>query len=259
MTQGTDTSTQAFSALFSGGSGAANNWSRCTFATATSGQRRLYTSTTFPTPSLDARGLYRVFARVRKTVAADTITVRLQYGDVNAVKLGPLKVLPLNTGIQYVDLGNMQIPVGYDPITDRSGAEIIPIGPYIDFYARRDAGSGNLDVDHLLFLPADDRLEFIKWPTVQASATDTWMAFGGAEPAAYCLDSTGRIRSTETIEIAGGPGLMVNPGQTNRVFFARDVGTGTAAAGGGDTITSTTVVTASYHPRYLYPLKPVST
>lgn len=257
MTQGTDTTVQANSALFSG---AGSNWSRCTFTTATSGQRRLYTATTFPTsPSLDARGLYRVFARVRKTVAGDTITVRLQYGDTNAVKLGPLKVLALNTGIQYVDLGNVQIPVGYDPITDRAGAEITPMGPYIDFYARRDAGSGSLDIDHLLFIPNDDRLEFIKWPTVQASATDTWMALGGAEPAAYCLDTSGRIRSTETIEIAGGPGLMISPGITNRVFFARDVGAGTAAAAGGDVITATTVVTASYHPRYLYPLKPVST
>jgi hypothetical protein len=256
MTVGTDTTVQANSALFSG---SGSNWVRCTFTTATSGQRRVYTSTTFPTPSLDARGTYRVFARVRKTVAGDTITVRLQYGDVNATKLGPLKVLPLNTGIQYVDLGNMQIPVGYDPITDRAGAEIIPTGPYIDFYARRDAGSGSLDIDHLLFLPTDDRLEFIKWPTVQASATDTWMALGGAEPAAYCLNTSGQIRSTETIEIAGGPGLMINPNTTNRIFFARDVGTGTAAAGGGDSITATTVVTASYHPRYLYPLKPVST
>lgn len=255
MTQGTDTTTQVNSASFSG---SGNNWSRCTFATLTSGQRRIYTSTTFPTASVDARGQYRVFIRGRKTTASDSIDVRLQWGDVNAVVKGPLTAWPGNTNIQYIDLGIMQIPVGFDPVYDgQSGVEIPAEGTYVDLYVRRNSGSGNFDMDLLLFLPADDCLEFVKWPTVQPVSTDTYVLAGGARPAAYCLTNTGNVRATELIEIAGR-GLMITPGRTNRVFFARDVGTGTGASGTGDSLTATNTVIPSYYPRYLA-VKPVTT
>jgi hypothetical protein len=66
MTQGVDTTTQVNSATFSG---SGNNSSRCTFATATSGQQRL-TINPWPTgSSVDYRGTYRVFMRCKKTVA----------------------------------------------------------------------------------------------------------------------------------------------------------------------------------------------
>lgn len=257
MTQGADTSIQANSASFSG---SGSNWSRCTFATLTSGQRRIYTSTTFPTASVDARGEYRVYIRGRQTVASDSIDVRLQYGDANAVKYGPIVRWPGNTGIQYIDLGVvLQIPVGYDPVYDNeTGVEIAPEGTYLDLYVRRNSGSGNFDMDLLLFLPADDGLEHIKWPTIQPFSSDTYVATGGEAPQAYLLTNSGTIRSVETIEISGG-GLFITPGRTNRVFFARDVGTGTAAAGGGDSLTATNTITASYMPRYLSPVRPVST
>lgn len=259
MTQGTDTTTQANSASFSG---SGNNWSRCTFATATSGQRRIYTSTTFPTASTDARGKYRAFVRGRKTVAGDSIDVRLQWGDVNAVVKGPLISWPGNTGIQYIDLGTMQIPVGYDPVYDgESGVEIATDGTYIDLYVRRNSGTGNFDMDLLLFLPADDDAGtgFVKWPTVQPATTDTFVYRGGPSPSVFCLNNLGQVRATELIEIASGRGLMVTPNRTNRVFFVRDVGTGTAAAGGGDSLTATHTIIPSYYPRYLFPLRPVST
>lgn len=253
MTQGADTSVLANS-TFSGG-----NAARCTFATLPGGQRRVYTATTFPAASVDARGSYRVFARIRKTVGTDSIDMELQWGDTNNVTSGGIITLPANTGFQYVDLGVMQIPNGYDPVFDgKSGVELSTEGSFISLFARRNSGSGNLDMDHLLFMPADDRQMSVKWPTVQAFSTDTFVVAGGDETAAYCLTASNTLRSVEPIEITG-KGLMLAPGRTNRIYMIRDVATGTAAAGGGDVLTATHNITTSYFPRYLSPVRPAAT
>lgn len=255
MTQGTDTTTQANSATFSG---TGNNWSRCTFGTPT-GQRRVYTATTFPTASTDARGTYRVFMRYRKTVASDSIDVQLQWGDSNAVLTGLIKTLPNNLQVQYVDLGTMRIPSGYDPVYDElTGVELAAEGTFISLFARRNSGSGNLDMDVFLFVPADDSLAFLDFPNLQAFTTDTFTLTGGRSPKAYGRNTSGQVKSVETMPIAGGAPYLT-PNRTNRLFFVRDLGTGVAAAGASDSITSTSVLTLNYHPRYLFPLKPPTT
>lgn len=254
MTQGTNTTTQANSASFSG---SGNNYSRCTFGTA-SMQTRLSIAA-FPTsPSVNARGTYRVFARVRQNTAADVIDVRLLWGSVTTQVTNSTVRLPVDTGpsaptIKYVDLGLVQMPVGYDPVYDGlSGVELSVEGLYLAFQAQRVSGTGTLDIDLLLFMPADDRLMFVKWPEVQNSPSDVFVAVGGSRPAVYCLNASGQLVSTQSVEIVGG-GPMITPGVTNRIFYARDLGTGTALTGAGDSITATTTVTASYFPRYLRP------
>jgi len=253
MTQGTDTTTQANSASFSG---SGNNWSRCTFATVTTALARVST-TTFPgSASIDARGTYRVFLRNRHTVGGDTITVQLLWGSSTTTILNDVVTLSGNVNIQYTDLGLVQIPAGYDPVYDGlSGVEIPAAGGFFAVSARRAAGSGNFDMDCLLFMPADDRLEFIKWPAA-AGGTDIFVAEGGPRPAAYSTTSGGNLISTQPIEIAGG-GLMLTPGRTNRLFFARDLGAGVAAAGTGDDLAASTTITPSYFPRYLGGFRPV--
>jgi hypothetical protein len=74
----------------------------------------------------------------------------------------------------------------------------------------------------------------------------------------YCLNTSGQLSPVEPIENPGG-GLMITPGRTNRVYFVRDVGAGTAMLGAGDSVTASSSITASYFPRYLFPLKPAST
>lgn len=255
MTQGTDTTTQANSASFSG---TGNNWSRCTFGTP-SGQVRLSANPWPSGSSVDYRGTYRVLLRCRKTTGADSIDVQLQYGTSAANVSNDIVSIPnSDTNLKYIDLGLIQFPSGYDPVTDGlSGVELAVQGTYLAVYARRNSGAGNLDMDLLLFLPADDRQEMIKWPELQAFTTDIFVAEGGPRPAAYCLDTTGYIRTTQTIEITGG-GMMITPGRTNRLFFARDVGTGTAATGTGDSITATSTLTCSYYPRYLGGFRPAA-
>lgn len=255
MTQGTDTATQANSASFSG---SGNNSSRCTFTTVPTSATRIST-TAFPaSASVDARGTYRVFMRYRKTVAGDTITVQMVWGNSSVSLQNDVVTLAGNAGFQYADLGLVQLPAGYDPVYDGlSGTEIPVAGGFFSVSAKRGAGTGNLDMDCLLFMPADDRLEFIKWPS-SAGGTDVFIAEGGPRPAAYSTTSGGNLISTQPIEIVGG-GMMLTPGRTNRLYFVRDLGSLVAAAGGNDDLTASTTLTPSYYPRYLAGLRPVLT
>jgi hypothetical protein len=138
--------------------------------------------------------------------------VQLQWGTSSPVISNDIVTLPADANLKYIDLGLVQFPGGYDPVTDGpSGVELPATGTFLALYARRNSGSGSLDMDVFLFVPADDRFEIIKWPTLQAFTTDIFVAEGGPRPAAYCLDTTGFIRTTETIEISGG-GMMITPG-----------------------------------------------
>lgn len=256
MTAGTDTALQANSATYSG---SGQNSMRCTFATNATLLQRVSINPFPAGSSTDYRGTYRAFLRHRKTVGGDSIDVQLQWGSSSPAIANDIVTLPADALSKYVDLGLVQFPGGYDPVTDgESGVELAAQGTFLSVFARRNSGSGALDFDVLLLVPADDRLTFVKWPTTQAFGTDVYVVKGGPRPAAYCLDGpSGYIRTTETIEIAGG-GLMITPGRTNRVFFFRDLGTGTGA-GTGDSVTATNTLTCSYYPRYLGGFRPVAT
>lgn len=261
-----DTTVQANSASMSG---AGSNFTRTTFSTSAAMTNRLQTTTKFPTTaSVDARGQYRVYARVRQNTVGDVVDMRLLYGNTNIQIVGDTVRLPPDTGpsaptIKYIDLSGsnpMQIPVGFDPITDGiSGVELATEGLYLTVQAQRVSGSGTLDIDVLLFVPADDRLELITWPEIQSFSTDAFVADGGPRPTAYCLNNSNQITSVEPIKIEGGPGMMITPGRTNRLFFVKDVGITTSLTGAGNSITHTNTLTCSYFPRYVFPLKPVST
>lgn len=261
MTQGTDTTVQANSALFSGGG--TNNFSRCTFVTGAMSTR--LSGTWPPTAGTDMRGTYRAFVRLRQNTSADLFDVRLQYGVSGYVITNSDVRLPADSGpgaptIKYVDLGLMQIPVGYDPVTDGlSGVELAAQGAFVAVGARRVSGSGSVDFDHVLFVPTDDRgLMLVRLPEIQTTASDTYMVEGGYRPAVYCLNVSGQLVSGQQPEISG-VGQMLTPGRSNRVYLFKDLGTEAALTGSGDDVTGTMTVTPSYWPRYLFPLRPVST
>ncbi len=261
MTVGTDTTVQANNVLYSG---SGTNFVRVTPGT-TAMTTRLTSSARFPsTPSVDARGMYRVFARVKLATASDVWAMRLLYGTTgftignNTVTL-PNPISAAN--FFYVDLGTISIPLGADPVYDgETGVEIPTEGVFLTVQAQRVSGASTLDIDVLVMLPADDRLGFIKWPTLQAFSNDVYTVMGGPRPAAWCRSNAGNLSSTESIELTGG-GMMISPGRTNRIMWCRDLGTGTstAASGTGDAISATSSLSWFYHPRYLAPLRPVAT
>jgi hypothetical protein len=244
-------------------SGAGSNYARIAYTGTTALTQRLSTATRFPTTaSVDARGTYRAFARIRQNTGADVHTMRLRWGGADVQITNDTVTLPVDTGPsaptrKLIDLGLIQIPAGYDPVErGMSGVELVTEGVFLAVDAGRTSGSGTLDVDYLMVLPADDRCMFVDWPAA-ATVTD-FVVRGGVSPSVYARNASAQVTSTQAPEIAGS-GLMITPGVTNRVFFHRDVGTGTSVAGAGDSVTATTTLTPSYYPRYIGGFRPATT
>lgn len=243
-------------------SGGGSSYARISYSGSTALIQRLSTATRFPSSaSTDARGIYRVFARIRQNTGADVHTMRLRWGGADVQITNTTVAVPVDTGpsaptIKMIDLGIVQIPAGADPVErGLSGVELVTEGVFLAVDAGRTSGSGTLDVDYLLLLPVDDRTMYVDWP---ASATVTdFVVHGGAQPEVYARNASAQITSTQAITIAG-TGLMITPNVTNRVFFHRDVGTGTSVAGTGDSVSATTTLTPSYYPRYLGGFRPAT-
>lgn len=212
---------------------------------------------TFPTPpsAIDARGTYRVFMRYAYATTGVTATndVRLRWGGKEAMITNP-EVLSLEkngTQLKYIDLGLVQIPGGYDPAQDGiSGVDLASEGIYFELQIKDNSGAFvDLDVDHFLFAPADDRLLLIRWATVGSTSITQpdSMLLDSLAGQVYGLNATGQVYTLPGTELAGGP-PMITPGVINRIFFCADVGR--------ETSTTTTrrlkaTITPHYWPRYL--------
>jgi hypothetical protein len=248
MTQGTDTTTQANSASFSG---AGNNYSRVTFATVASMATRLSMSD-LGTPSVDLRGTYRVFLRYRKNTATDDINVYLAWGgsSFNPIENDPV-TLPDSIGIRIADLGLVTVPQGPDPVYDfLSGVELVVDDDFqLLVLAERTAGTGTLDLDYLWLVPADDRMGMVSWLT-SAFASVFWL--DAYDNSVHGRNASGQVASIRTPSVIGGfP--MLTPNQANRIYILHQVGSGADHA-----ITATASVSLSYYPRYLT-VRPAST
>ena len=240
MTQGTNTTTQPNDANFSG---AGNNYSRCTFASA--GVLTRLSVTTLGTSGVDLRGHYRVFMRYRKNTSSDAINLHLLWGDSPSKIQNDDYVTPNNTSFMTADLGLISIPFGIDPVHGSDGVESSVSNVInIELRAERTSGSGTMDFDFLVFVPADDRLAITEWE----NALET-QVLEARDNRVYVRDGSNRIVSGDPPHIVGGfP--MLSPGQTNRIFLIRNVAVWS--------LTTMSSVSVSYHPRYLS-VRPAST
>lgn len=253
MTQGTDTSTQAAA---EDASGTGNKWSRTTFATVATAPATRLSIATWPTGNnADVRGRYRVLARVRTTVAGDLVYAQLRWG-LTGPSAGNGEVsIGWNgsagyTGWKLVDLGLISFPAGADPGTDGlSGAPLTARGQYLQIDVRRQSGTGNLDWDYLLFVPADDRLAVIDWGDIAVSGGQ--VVVDSTTETIYPVDGGGVVYGGGTPPSTTG-WMMASPGVTNRLVWLRSAG-----PLGADSTTATTSLTIGYLPRYLY-ARPVS-
>lgn len=239
------------------GVGLTQNFVRTDFATTPTMALRL--NYTFPQAiagKAEGRGSYNVYARVRHSVAADTFTAMVQWGTAQADYTSDTTTIPaVSTAANwfYVPLATIALPPGYDPEVDGYSNTPIDIGGVsVLFSFARATGTGTLDIDFIMFLPADDRVGLIDWHTLDNGLAS--YVLDGRRNQVYALDSNGRVVSIGSRQVAGAfP--MVSPGVTNRIYFVRDIGSGptsTAGAGSGtgDNITASTVITPSYFPRY---------
>lgn len=238
-------------------SGAGSNGMRVTFATNAAMTVRL--SDQFPAAdvaSVDIRGEYKVYARCSKTTAADTIDVQLRYGTgvVNHISNDVQRCPAGVTGPFFLDLGKVPIPIGPDPmIHGFSGVELRAKLAWVGLYAQRVAGSGNLDIDYLYFVPADDQTLIVKFPSTDTTyAIDGTTDGGGAVyGSSLALDEV--FTSASMAQVIGGGGFPeVIPGVTNRIHWLRNIDPN----GTTDAVGDTTVLKVYYWPRWREAIRP---
>lgn len=250
MTQGTDTTTQPNDANFSG---AGNNYSRCTFATDATMQTRLQL-TDLGTAGVDLRGKYRVFLRYRKNTPGDEINLQLDWGDpVGWLSVSNDVVASADSvELTTADLGLIDIPGGLDPVSDNDGAELDVSDSFLlQLQAERASGSGSIDFDFLLLVPADDRFAIVQWNDDSSSGSDHWILDANGTMS-HARDASDRVITSAAPSIAGGfP--MLSPGQANRIYMVRSVRPTDIWA-----LTTVSPVSVSYMPRYLS-VRPAST
>jgi hypothetical protein len=249
MTQGTNTTTQVNDANFSG---SGNNHSLCTFTTATM-QTRLSTLD-LGTASVDLRGRYRVFLRYRKNTSSDGVNLQLRWGDADGwlVIDNPVFAAPNTTSITTADLGEIQIPVGFDPVYDPTGTELVVSDSFsLALRAERTSGAGTANFDFFELVPADDRLAIVHWNDDTSSPTDHWM-LDARDNSASARNSSGQIISAGAPSITGGL-PMLTPNQSNRIYMIRSM-----RATDSWLLTTVANVSVSYWPRYLS-VRPAST
>lgn len=245
MTLGTDAATAA-DANASGG-----NKATVSFATDTT-LTPVRLSDSFPAngvATVEARGEYRVYARVFPSNTSNTFQVRLGYGTGSgAVVLNDTVTVPAVTSFCFVDLGFVPVPAWSDPQTlGYSGVASKVVLPFVALYASRTGATGTLNVDYLYFVPADESTLVVKFPSTDTTyAVDGTTEAGGSVYAmTTALDEVLTTNAAPQITAGGGfPELI--PGATNRVHFIRNVD----PTGVTDAVANTTTFTAYYWPRW---------
>lgn len=218
-------------------------------------------SDTFPAngvSTIEARGEYWVYARLAKTIAGDTWTAQLKYGiDATAPVANDVVTLPAGVAGPFnVNLGKIPVPPWSDPANHGfSGVPLKVLMPFIGLYAARTAGTGNLDIDFLYFMPADESTVITKWPSTDTTyALDGTSAEGGSAYAVTtALDEV--ITTAAPAQIVGGGGfpelIPGGAGTVNRIHLMRQIN----PDGTTDGVTSTTTLRAYYWPRWREPFR----
>lgn len=245
FTMGTDTTVLANDPVFSG---AGSNYARCTFSTVTGMATRAHlTVAAFATASVDLRGTYRVFCRYRKNTAGDGVLMRLAWGtDANpGAFVNPSVTLPSVSTICYADLGEVNIPYGVDPRYDGlSGVELVHKGIRPAIQLQRTSGATTVDLDHLLFVPADESLGYTTFP---AADSGTYWFLDADDDSNHQRDASDEVIPNEPPSGPTGGYPWLQPGQTNRLYIVRNMG-----PGGTTSLTTITNWSVSYYPRYLW-------
>lgn len=215
LTLGTDTTLPGNDAAMSG---AGSNYARVSFATNANAVDRL--SGNFPSAgaqSIDQRGQYRVFVRCRaSTSTSSTFTIQMGWGQTTALYSQTTRTVSTSaTTARLIDLGLFGFPIGNDPIVDGyTNTELTMEPVHIRVKAARTAGTASLDLDYLIFVPADEELAMVSW-----SADTNLGVLDGVNDEAWSRDASNVVQTGQpnTVQSPGFP--MLTPNQTNRIFF----------------------------------------
>jgi len=256
MTLGTDASLPGNDPLMSG---SGNNYVRVTPGSTTM-QNRVTLANWPASPVPDARGTYRVFLRCRLGTGTDVWSIRFTYGSpgVNGNIVNDA-VSITNSNLRWIDLGDFTSPIFGDPGEDGlSGSAITPVGLGVGVQAQRVSGTGTLDVDALMFVPADDRLATINWNSgLVAVQTPAYVMLDAVHDTIYPADGGGLVHSNNQGLGRAGAFPMLSPGATNRLVLLINA-TPRGVTNMPDSISHTATIAVSYWPAYLY-VRPVGT
>lgn len=231
-------------------SGAGSNYIRTTFASAgliSRGDSQVVASST-----IDSVGTYRIFLRLRKTVAADVINVQLRWGAALTI-IGDKVATPSIAGPFFLDMGLIQMPPNGAPQSaGHDGRDLSLMNSQVNVYAERVSGTGSLDWDYMLIIPADQELAIANWTVAGTPAADTYM--DGPNEALYTVMSTDTPFDANRRVDAATPPIpwvgslpMLSPNQTNRLYmFWYNADTSDSG------LAETRVCKVSYWPRFLY-------
>ena len=229
-----------------------NNYVRTSFATATMTTRITRTLILTDAAGLAWRGRYRLLAVVRRSDNTSVMTAQATVSSAIAVgTVGAVVAIPQTTNRQLVDLG---IFTGGAPIKSvgfYGAAELPTLDLSASIAAARASGTGTLDWDYFMFIPADESymtFDGLFNPTaemvVDGNLESAYQTENGVDP----FLATSSIVAWWFAVTGGFPALV--PNQTNRVFYV----IGAHTAGVGNVIAKADVGTVSlyYWPRYLF-------
>lgn len=204
------------------------------------------------------RGVYRLFAVVRRSDATSVIKIRcdlLAIGGTTGIEA----TTTASTSRQIVDLGLVSIGAESPASIGRLAPEAPVAPPTLLMYAQRVSGTGTLDWDAFLLVPADEGL--LLWGGIESSSFD--FVIDGESSTFYAVEPGGDIWAG-TADHNGlynnqyrsvGAAPLLRPGVTNRLYWI----VATASSGIGHAKASTSALTVSYVPRYLHVSRPTST
>jgi hypothetical protein len=220
---------------------------RCTFATSTAMVARILIAVApfsgAGSTSVEYRGTYRIFLRARKGTGGDVVQAR--WATVGSGLVGPTVVID-TTAYKLYDLGLFTLPLGSDPIVDgHSNTALAVESIELDIQAQRVSGTGNLDMDAIIAIPADEELSITDFGTAAAGQLPT---FDGPNDVVYYQTAAGAIALVATLAKRTGDIAIVQPNQVNRYHIIDNLA--------AHSITGTIAVVWAYWPRFLDPVRP---
>lgn len=257
MTNGTDTTNPG------GGPDAAmsgtgtNNFKRTTFATAAAMEGRLtYTDSLTDAEGLALIGEYRILAVLRRSDNTSVMSVQVTAYGGGSGGVGDTIELPLATNRMVIDVGIFSFRPPVERVGRHNSAQI-PVTTFeLNASASRDSGSGTLDWDYFVLVPADEACLILQ--SSYGASTDElivdglgeafYLTEGGVDPFAATSSITGSAFN------ASGSVPRLVPGRTNRfVYVVADLSSG-EGVGSPFSITKADAATVSvnYWPAYLY-------
>lgn len=220
-----------------------NNFQRTSFATS-SMQIRLSATTNV------SRGTYRLLAGIRRSDSTSAITVQAEVA-VTGGTVGPAVATPLSTNRQLVDLGLFSFRLTNLRAAGYSSASTPASSPSTVFLkSSRASGTGTLDWDFLLYLPADVSTLVAQGPlgppglVIDGVAEATYPTASGGNPLLGTTLPAGKAWPTS------GSFVYLVPNSSNRWTLLHSRAAGHFV---GDQVS----LRAYYWPRYLF-VRPVS-